>query len=110
MSSRHGRGDRRGRFARVPNNEPALFAIKACIIEPIWHQFCHLVPTRRVDHPLGCHRHRVPVRVVFDKLAQAPALKADDRLNGLELGEVVIDTCITKASGGGAVGPKSCGS
>lgn len=45
-------------------------AIESCIIEPIWDQFVALLPERRVRHPLGCHRPRVPDRVVFDKLVQ----------------------------------------
>ena len=46
-------------------------AIPPYIIEPIWEQFCALLPERDTDaHPLGCHRHRVPERLVFDKLVQ----------------------------------------
>jgi transposase len=45
-------------------------AIPSCIIEPIWDQFCALLPARAVAHPLGCHRRRVPERVVFDRLVQ----------------------------------------
>lgn len=45
-------------------------ALEACIIEPIWDQFSALLPAREVAHPLGCHRPRVPDRVVFDKLVQ----------------------------------------
>ena len=45
-------------------------AVRACIIEPIWDQFCDLLPSRHVEHPLGCHRQRVPDRIVFDKLVQ----------------------------------------
>jgi transposase len=40
------------------------------IIEPIWEQFAALLPERSVDHPLGCHRPRIPDRVVFEKLVQ----------------------------------------
>jgi transposase len=29
-----------------------------------------LLPTRRDTHPLGCHRSRIPDRIVFDKLIQ----------------------------------------
>src|SRR5204863_8675956 len=29
-----------------------------------------LLPARQVDHPLGCHRPRIPDRLVFDKLSQ----------------------------------------
>src|SRR5918995_7069034 len=39
-------------------------------IEPIWEQFEALLPERRTDHPLGCHRPRIPDRVVFYKLME----------------------------------------
>lgn len=45
-------------------------AIQPYILEPIWEQFCALLPEREVNHPLGCHRPRIPDRVVFEKLVQ----------------------------------------
>jgi len=45
-------------------------AVPPYLIEPIWEQFTALLPPREVDHPLGCHRHRVPDRLVLDKLVQ----------------------------------------
>jgi transposase len=45
-------------------------AIPSCIQEPLWDQFTALLPTRQVRHPLGCHRRRVPDRIIFDKLLQ----------------------------------------
>ena len=45
-------------------------ALQPYIIEPIWEQFAALLPERSVDHPLGCHRPRIPDRVVFEKLLQ----------------------------------------
>lgn len=45
-------------------------ALPTYLIEPIWAQFSALLPSRKVDHPLGCHRHRVSDRVIFDKLLQ----------------------------------------
>ena len=42
------------------------------IIEPIWDQFTALLPDREVNHPLGCHRPRIPDRVVFGKLVEVP--------------------------------------
>ena len=45
-------------------------ALPTYLIEPIWEQFSDLLPDRKVDHPLGCHRRRVPDRVVFEKLVQ----------------------------------------
>ncbi len=122
-------------------------ALQTYIIEPIWEQFCALLPERDVDHPLGCHRSRVPDRVIFEKLVQvlvfgcaywrisdegcsATTLRrrrdewielgamdalekivreAYDRLVGLELGEVAVDCCITKAPSfaGGEKGGRS---
>jgi transposase len=114
-------------------------AVPPYIIEPIWEQFAALLPSRVVDHPLGCHRHRLPDRLVFDKLVQvlvfgcayerisdescsATTLRrrrdewivcgvmkklqeividAYDRIVGLELSEVAVDCCITKAPCGG---------
>jgi len=36
----------------------------------LWVQFASLLPVRQVHHPLGCHRPRIPDRLVFDKLIQ----------------------------------------
>jgi transposase len=39
----------------------------------LWDQFAVLIPPRLVvdpTHPLGCHRRRLPDRIVFDKLIQ----------------------------------------
>jgi transposase len=114
-------------------------ALEPYIIEPIWQQFKALLPERRTDHPLGCHRSRVPERIVFEKLVQVLVfgcaywriadascsestlrrrrdewielglmerlrlicLEAYDRIIGLELSEVAVDCCITKAPCGG---------
>ncbi len=114
-------------------------AISSCIIEPIWDQFCDLLPAREVEHPLGCHRSRIPERVVFDKLVQVlvfgcayeriadetcsattlrrrrdewiatgvmeklqeVVLDAYDWMIGLDLTDVAVDCCITKAPCGG---------
>jgi transposase len=48
-------------------------ALPSWLINPLWDQFAALLPVRAaVDpgHPLGCHRPRVPDRIVFDKLVQ----------------------------------------
>jgi transposase len=45
-------------------------ALPSSILEPLWVQVAALLPTRSVHHPLGCHRPRIPDRVVFDKLIQ----------------------------------------
>jgi len=43
--------------------------LPASITDPLWEQFQVLLPNRAVAaHPLGCHRPRIPDRVVFDKL------------------------------------------
>jgi hypothetical protein len=114
-------------------------ALPPYIIEPIFEQFLALLPDRVVHHPLGCHKPRIPDRVIFDKLVQilvfgCPyrriaeegcsatairdrreewielgvmealrqiALSAYDRFIGLELEEVAVDGCITKAPCGG---------
>ena len=114
-------------------------ALPPYLIEPIWQQFSALLPEREVNHPLGCHRPRIPNRVVFEKLIQVlvfgcayhriadescsattlrdrrdewielgvidalreAVLEAYDRFIGLELSEVAVDCCITKAPCGG---------
>ena len=45
-------------------------AVPSSIIEPIWDQFHALLLSRGVVHPLGCHRPRIPDRLIFDKLVQ----------------------------------------
>jgi transposase len=45
-------------------------ALPPYIIEPIWEQFEALLPERKKDHPLGCHRSRIPEIEVFEKLVQ----------------------------------------
>ena len=45
-------------------------ALPPYIIEPIWEQFEALLPEHDIDHPLGCHRRRIPDRLVFEKLVQ----------------------------------------
>jgi transposase len=120
-------------------------AVPPYLIEPIWEQFTALLPPREVDHPLGCHRHRVPDRLVFDKLVQVLVfgcayerisdescsattlrrrrdewidsgameklqeivLDAYDHIVGLELFDVAVDCCITKAPCGGEMAGKN---
>jgi transposase len=43
-------------------------ALPSSILEPLWVQVAALLPARQIHHPLGCHRQRIPDRVVFDKL------------------------------------------
>ena len=95
---------------------------------------------RKTDHPLGCHRRRIPDRVVFEKLVQVLVFgcaywriadeqcsarstlrrrrdewidhgamdaleeivkETYDRTIGLELSDIAVDCCITKAPCGG---------
>ena len=114
-------------------------AIPPYIIEPVWQQFRSLLPSRETNHPLGCHRTRIPDRVVFEKLVQILvfgcaywriaeegcsattlrrrrdewidlgvmeqleeiARESYDLTIGLDLGDVAVDCCITKAPCGG---------
>jgi hypothetical protein len=45
-------------------------ALQPYIIEPIFEQFEALLPERKTNHPLGCHKPRIPDRVVFGKLVE----------------------------------------
>lgn len=119
-------------------------AVLSSILNPIWDQFQELLPVREVAHPLGCHRARIPDRVVFEKLVQVLVLGASyekiadwscsattirdrrdewittgvfdnleqlcldayEKMIGLDLEDLVVDGCITKAPcGGEAAGP-----
>jgi transposase len=48
-------------------------ALPSWLTEPLWDQFAALLPAREIyvsTHPWGCHRRRIPDRIVFDKLLQ----------------------------------------
>jgi transposase len=48
--------------------------LSVSLLEPIWAQFSVLVPDHphvSPTHPLGCHRHRIPDRVVFEHVIAA---------------------------------------
>jgi hypothetical protein len=50
--------------------------LPASLIEPLWVEFAALIGTDErpefvADHPWGCHRRRIPDRVVFDHLIGA---------------------------------------
>jgi hypothetical protein len=61
-------------------------ALQPYLIEPICQQFSALLPERRINHPLGCHRPRIPDRIIFEKLVEglvfgcAPANRHDSPL------------------------------
>ena len=123
-------------------------ALPACLMEPLWSEFAAQLPERpryAPSHPLGCHRARVPERVVFEHViaalvhgsgyeriaspgcsdgtirrrvrewarlglaeaVHALALRAYDRMIGLELEDVAVDACLTKAPGGGEAAGRS---
>lgn len=126
--------------------------VPSCLLEPIWVEFCARLNDARggeppefdPTHPLGCHRRRIPDRVVFahvvdalvhgsgyERIAtrgcsdrtirrrltqwaeagiaqqvHALALRAYDLMIGLELDDVSVDGCITRAPcGGDRAGP-----
>jgi hypothetical protein len=43
-------------------------ALPPYLIEPIFEQFCVLLNERKTNYALGCHKPRIPERVVFEKL------------------------------------------
>lgn len=122
--------------------------LPACLVEPLWVQFAALLPDRPAfvpTHPLGCHRRRVPDRVVFEHVlaalvhgsgyeriaspgcsertirrrvrawaagglteqVHALALAAYERMIGLDLEDLAVDGCITKAPSGGETAGRS---
>jgi hypothetical protein len=123
-------------------------ALPVCLLDPLWAPFAGLLPDRPAvvpSHPLGCHRRRVPDRVVFDHVIQALvhgsgyeriaspgcsdrtirrrlqawaaaglteqlhtlALRAYDRMIGLDLEDLAVDGCTTKAPSGGEMAGRS---
>jgi hypothetical protein len=122
-------------------------AVPSCLLEPIWVEFHALLnearggepPAFDPAHPWGCHRRRVPDRVVFEHVIDAlvhgsgyeriasegcsdrtirrrvkqwarlglaerlhaVALAAYDLIIGMDLSDVSVDGCITKAPCGG---------
>jgi transposase len=45
-------------------------ALPSWIIDPLWDQVAAVLPEHHNPHPLGCHRPRIPDRLIFDKLLQ----------------------------------------
>lgn len=122
-------------------------AVPSCLLEPIWVEFHALLnearggepPAFDPGHPWGCHRRRVPDRVVFEHVVDAlvhgsgyeriasegcsdrtirrrlkqwarlglaerlhaATLAAYDLIIGMDLSDVSVDGCITKAPCGG---------
>lgn len=49
-------------------------AVPSSLLEPVWVEFAAQLPDRgefHPGHPLGCHRRRIPDRVVFEHLVAA---------------------------------------
>ncbi len=60
-----------GEFSKLPNEgKKPVPALPPYLIVPNWQQFSALLPEREVNHPLGCHRPRIPDRVIFEKLIE----------------------------------------
>lgn len=117
-------------------------AVPVCLFTPIWEQFSVLLPawpSVAPAHPLGCHRRRIPDRVVFEHVVAALVhgsgyeriaspgcsdrtirrrvkawaeagcaqtlhrlvVEQYDRIIGLDLDDVAVDGCLTKAPCGG---------
>jgi transposase len=57
--------------------------LPSSVLEPLWVQIAALLPPREVHHPLGCHRPRIPDRIVFDKLIQVLVFGCGYRQPGL---------------------------
>jgi hypothetical protein len=56
-------------------------ALPSWPIKPVWDQVAALLPERHDTYPLGCHRQRIPDRVIFDKLIQVLVFGcADERI------------------------------
>ena len=122
--------------------------LPVCLLQPLWAQFAALLPAHPAvapSHPLGCHRARVPDRVVFEHVLAALvhgsgyeriassgcsdrtirrrlkewaaaglaerihtlALQAYEKMIGLDVGDVAVDGCITKAPSGGEAAGRS---
>jgi hypothetical protein len=137
----HGSGDHSGAVLLCSLEVPVP-ALPVSLLEPIWQEFVALLPAHPVvspSHPLGCHRRRVPDRLVFEhvvadrvhgsgyeriaspgcsdrtirrrlrewaeagvaEVLHALVLRHYDRMIGLDLADVAVDTCITKAPCGG---------
>jgi transposase len=128
--------------------EVTVPVLPVCLLEPLWVQFSALLPELPAiapSHPLGCHRRRVPDRLVFEHViaalvhgsgyeriaspgcsdrtirrrlqqwaaaglteqVHALALAAYERMIGLDLQDLAVDGCITKAPSGGEVAGRS---
>lgn len=47
-------------------------AVPPSVMEPLWVQFAALLPERVDSHPLGCHRSRIPDRIVSGQAHPGP--------------------------------------
>jgi transposase len=94
-------------------------ALPSFILEPLWVQVAALLPARQVHHPPGCHRARIAdhscsattlprrrdewITAGVAEQLRLTVLAAYDRMHGLELEQLAVDGCTTKAPCGGQV-------
>ncbi len=66
-------------------------AVPSSIIEPVGDEFLAFLPVRDAEHPLGCHRPRIPDCLIFDTRVQvlivgrASQRNADDTVSATTL-------------------------
>ncbi len=56
------------------SSEEVVPVLPSSLLEPVWNQFATLLPERPAfnpSHPLGCHRQRIPDRLVFEHVVAA---------------------------------------
>ena len=79
-------------------------ALPPYLIEPIWEQFAAMLPQREVNHPLGCHRSRIPDRVVFEKLVQVLVFGCAYWRGGSPMMDVRLPRCVAGGMSGSQPG------
>ena len=101
-------------------------ALPSSIIEPVWDQFSARLPPHPDAHPLGCHRPRIPDRVVGDDARPGARRRRDeglaagimdqlasvvdaacDQMLGLALEDLAVDGGLTEAPCGGELAGRS---
>ena len=68
----HGLPDHSGSYDATRNEGASPCPLCHPSSSPSGSSSAALLPDREVDHPLGCHRSRIPDRVVFEKLVVVP--------------------------------------
>jgi transposase len=75
-------------------------ALPSSVLEPVWVQVAALLPARQVHHPLGCHRPRIPARLVFHKLVHVLWSAAAARLELLPLADPTTPSALMPTGAG----------